>query len=129
MKRVSLVSRQRLAYSVVYSSVLVLLLVWAVKDPSTRPNTHRQSQNSALQSHFSSNDFDFMKGSGREENFRHGYTFTTETENILRRVAYDFYQCFLLTQQLAFYTHSPYLSSLSPLWNPSIPIAHRKLLI
>jgi hypothetical protein len=82
-----------------------------------------------LQNHFSSNDFDFLKGSGMEENFRHAYTITTTTQNALSQTVYDFYQYYLLTQKVAFYTRSPYLNSLSPLWNPSIPIAHRKLLI
>jgi hypothetical protein len=134
MKRVLFTSIQRLAHSMICSSVLlILLVVCAAKDRTSHgqsiPYSHPATHDSMLQNHFSSNDFDVEKGSGKEENFRHAYTLTAETENVLRQIAYDFYQCCLLTQQLTFYTHSPYLNSLSPLWNPSIPIAHRKLLI
>lgn len=134
MKRVSFTGIQLVAYSVIYSSVLLLLLLTcAVKNGGTDVQSisysHPVSQDSVLQNHFSSNDFDVTKGSGKEENFRHVYTLTTETEKFFRQAAYDLYQYCLLTQQLTFYTHSPYINSLSPLWNPSIPIAHRKLLI
>lgn len=133
MKRVSFTNIQRLAYLVIYSSVLLLLHVCTAKDLGTDVQaiiySHPASKDSVLQNYFSSNDFDVAKGSGKEENFRHAYTLTTENEKVFRQATHDFYQYCLLTQQLTFYTHSPYVNSLSPLWKPSIPIAHRKLII
>lgn len=132
MKRELLKSVEWLVHSAIYGSIVILLLIYGVKGQAGHGDarySNLSTRDRVSHNHFSSNDFDFTKGSGREENFRHAYTFAFKTENILRYTVYDFYHSHFFAQQLTFYTDSPYLNSLSPLWNPSIPIAHRKLLI
>lgn len=79
--------------------------------------------------YLSPNNFGIVHIPGKEENLHHLTIYSLQTEKLLRDSIFDHDQNSILRQALAWYTHSAYYYSLSPLWRPSIPIAHRKLII
>lgn len=79
--------------------------------------------------YLSPNNFGIVHIPGKEENLQHLTIYSLQTEKLLWDSIFDHDHNTILGQTLAWYTHSAYYYSLSPLWRPSIPIAHRKLII
>jgi hypothetical protein len=79
--------------------------------------------------HLSSNDFSLTHENGRDENIQHTFVYTLQGDKLLRDCIFDREKILILTQTLIWFTHSTYQVSLPPLWHPSIPIAHRRLII
>jgi hypothetical protein len=52
-----------------------------------------------------------------------------QKEKVLRSRIFDYAITFLLTITLTWFVRPTYLTSLSPTWYPSIPIAYRRLII
>ena len=77
----------------------------------------------------SSNDFSLTHKNGKGENIQHTFVHTLQSEKLLRGCIFDREKILLLTQTLVWFTHSTYQVSLPPVWHPSIPIAHRRLII
>ena len=77
----------------------------------------------------SSNDFSLTHKNGKDENIHHIFVYTLQCEKLLRGCIFDREKILLLTQTLVWFTHSTYQVSLPPVWHPSIPIAHRRLII
>ena len=77
----------------------------------------------------SSNDFSLTHKNGKDENIQHTFVYTLQGEKLLRECIFDREKILLLTQTLVWFTHSTYQVSLPPVWHPSIPIAHRRLII
>jgi len=77
----------------------------------------------------SSNDFSLTHKNGKDENIQHTFVYTLQGEKLLRGCIFDREKILLLTQTLVWFTHSTYQVSLPPVWHPSIPIAHRRLII
>ncbi len=61
--------------------------------------------------------------------YQHTFVYTLQGEKLLRGCIFDREKILLLTQTLVWFTHSTYQVSLPPVWHPSIPIAHRRLII
>jgi len=77
----------------------------------------------------SSNDFSLTHKNGQDENIQHNFVYTRQGEKLLRGSIFDREKILLLTRTLVWFTHSTYQVSLPPVWHPSIPIAHRRLII
>ena len=77
----------------------------------------------------SSNDFSLTHKNGTDENIQHTFVHTLQGEKLIRGCIFDREKILLLTRTLVWFTHSSYQVSLPPVWHPSIPIAHRKLII
>jgi hypothetical protein len=78
---------------------------------------------------FSSNDFDITRAIGSNDIFRISDLFSTQIHKLIRAPFFDRSQQIVLTQILALFTRTAYIQTLSPVWQPSIPVAHRKLII
>ena len=76
-----------------------------------------------------SNDFSLTHKNGNDENMQHTFVYTLQGEKLLRCCIFDREKILLLTRTLVWFTHSTYQASLPPVWHPSIPIAHRRLII
>ena len=77
----------------------------------------------------SSNDFSLTHKHGTDESMQHTFVYTLQCEKLLRGCIFDREKILLLTRTLIWFTHSTYQESLPPVWHPSIPIAHRRLII
>jgi len=77
----------------------------------------------------SSNDFSLTHKNGKDENIQSTFVNTLQGEKLLRDCIFDREKILNLTQTLIWFTHSTYRLSLPPVWHPSIPIAHRRLII
>jgi len=79
--------------------------------------------------HFSSAGFSLTNQQGKNENIEQTFCSTLQSEKLIRSNIIDKERIVVLSLRLAWFTQSTYLLTLSPLWHPSIPIAHRKLII
>lgn len=77
----------------------------------------------------SSNDFCYAQRFGHTDWVHTSYIATMQYEQMLRSCLFDSQSAGLLTQTLLWYVRSTYVGALSQRWHPSIPIAHRKLII
>ena len=87
------------------------------------------SENITAEEHLASNDFSLTHENGKEENIQHTLVYTLQAEKLLRQCIFDRDKILILTQTLTWFTHTTYRVSLPPAWHPSIPIAHRRLII
>ncbi len=78
---------------------------------------------------FSCTDFSCTHQHGRNENFWHTLFAAGYASKLIRDCIFDWEHVFILSRKQAWFTHSAYIFRLSPYWRPSIPIAHRKLII
>lgn len=77
----------------------------------------------------SSADFSVTHQQGHSESTQRIGFFSLQHSKVLRSSIFDVAQQDVLTQRLAWFTQPIYSLTLSPVWNPSIPIACRKLVI
>jgi hypothetical protein len=75
------------------------------------------------------NDFDVAQQYGKPESIQSIVTHPLQAEKLIRNAIFDHDRITELTRTLTWYVRSTYFASLSPLWCPSIPIAHRRLII
>jgi hypothetical protein len=76
-----------------------------------------------------SNDFSLNHRNGKEESLQHSFVTPLRGEKLLRECIFDREKIIILTQTLIWFTRSTYRVTLPPLWQPSIIIAHRRLII
>lgn len=81
------------------------------------------------QSYFSSADFSLTHKEGKNESRGQSYYSPLQREKIIRPEIFDVERITSCSLRTAWFTQSTYLVTLAPLWHPSIPIAHRKLVI
>ena len=79
--------------------------------------------------YISSTDFSRTHQAGKNETFQHTYCYSLYAEKLIRDCIYDDEQILILSRKLSWFTQSAYILRLSPFWQPSIPIAHRSLII
>ncbi|MBA4057594.1 MAG: hypothetical protein C0490_22965, partial [Marivirga sp.] len=79
--------------------------------------------------YITSNEFSSTDQSGRNESLQQTFCSPLYAYKLIRSSVFDAEQAYVLSQKLTWYTQSTYLRHLSPFWHPSIPIAHRKLII
>ncbi|HEX6226628.1 MAG TPA: hypothetical protein VFZ52_19540 [Chryseolinea sp.] len=87
------------------------------------------SQRAATDECVSANDFSLTHKNGRDENIHHTFVYTLQAERLIRESIFDREKILILTIRLIRFTHQGYQTSLPPWWHPSIPIAHRRLII
>lgn len=75
------------------------------------------------------NDFHVAQQYGKPESIQSIVAHSLQAEKLIRSAIFDHDRVTELTRTLTWYVRSTYFASLSPLWCPSIPIAHRKLII
>ena len=92
-------------------------------------NAPRSSANFTAFECVSSNDFSLTHKNGNDENIQNTFVNTLQGEKLLRDSIFDREKILILTQMLIWFTHSTYQVALPPVWHPSIPIAHRRLII
>jgi len=92
-------------------------------------NAARTSVNFTAIECVSSNDFSLTHKNGNDENIQNTFVNTLQGEKLLRECIFDREKILILSQVLIWFTHSTYKVSLPPVWHPSIPIAHRRLII
>lgn len=88
--------------------------------------THIQG---ATELSFTANDFDSAHQFGKPESIQSIVAHPLQAEKLIRSTIFDHDRTSELTRTLTWYVRSTYFASLSPLWCPSIPIAHRRLII
>jgi hypothetical protein len=76
-----------------------------------------------------SNDFSLNHRNGTEESLQHSFVTPLRAEKLLRECIFDREKIIILAQTLIWFTRSTYRVTLPPLWQPSIIIAHRRLII
>lgn len=74
-------------------------------------------------------DFSLTHQQGKHESIEHSICSSAQSIKIIRSAIFDEAQKAVLTQRLAWFTQPVYFHTLSAIWHPSIPIAHRKLVI
>ncbi len=74
-------------------------------------------------------DFSCTHQHGRNESFWHTLFAAGYASKLIRDCIFDAEHVSILSRKLAWFTHSAYIFMLSPYWRPSIPIAHRRLII
>jgi hypothetical protein len=79
--------------------------------------------------HFSSTGFTVANQLGKIENMDRSFCSTQESEKVIRPSIIDKERIFVLSLTQTWFIHSRYRLRLPPFWHPSIPIAHRKLII
>lgn len=79
--------------------------------------------------HISPNKFNGTDQSGKSESLSQPFCSPLYAYKLIRSTLFDAEQSLVLSQKLIWYTQLTYLLRLSPFWQPSIPIAHRKLII
>lgn len=79
--------------------------------------------------HISSTDFSRTHQAGKNETFQHTYCHSLYADKLIRDCIFDNEHILILSRKLSWFIQSAYILRLSPSWQPSIPIAHRKLII
>lgn len=79
--------------------------------------------------YISSTDFSRTHQAGKNETFQHTYCYSLHADKLIRDSIFDDEQILILSRKLSWFTQSAYILRLSPFWQPSIPIAHRSLII
>jgi len=92
-------------------------------------NAPRASSSSTAFECVASNDFSLTHKNGKDESIQHTFVYRLQGEKLLRGCIFDREKILILTRMLIWFTHSTYQVSLPPVWHPSIPIAHRRLII
>lgn len=77
----------------------------------------------------SSNEYNSTNQNGKNESLNQPFCSPLYAYKLIRSSLFDTEQASVLSQKLIWYTQSTYKLRLSPFWQPSIPIAHRKLII
>lgn len=77
----------------------------------------------------SANNFDLAHQYGNTEKGQNILPYSLQSQKLIRTSIFDLERIVLLSMTLIWFVHSAYVSGLSPFWRPSIPIAHRKLVI
>jgi hypothetical protein len=78
---------------------------------------------------FTANDFEAAHQFGKPESIQSIVAHPLQAEKLIRSAIFDHDCISELTRTLTWYVRSTYFASLSPLWCPSITIAHRRLII
>lgn len=82
-----------------------------------------------IQENLSSNDFGLRQEGARSENLHQTWIYNLQIEKLLRKCIFDINKVIIISVLLSWFIRSAYQLALPPLWHPSIPIAHRRLII
>ena len=77
----------------------------------------------------SSADFSLTHKQAKNEGVERPSCSSLQSENLIRSNIFDVARIVIHSKRLTWFSQSEYLVTLAPLWHPSIPIAHRKLVI
>lgn len=87
------------------------------------------TRNVDIQENLSSNDFSLRHDGARDENIHQTWIYNLQIEKLLRKCIFDIDKVLVISVLLSWFIHSAYQLALPPVWRPSIPIAHRRLII
>jgi len=92
-------------------------------------NNNEAATNHIVKLYVTSNEFRSTDQHGNNESLHLTFCSPLYAYKLIRSSLFDTEQSSILSQRLAWYIRSTYILRLSPFWQPSIPIAHRKLVI